>query len=88
MGEAMGHDSGRITAQLARLAGRMAGVAPDPRQATLIADGLFSRIVQREAMSLAFDDIFRLLAWMFVVALVMVPFCRPSANVAPPDVAH
>ena len=28
-------------------------------------------------MALAFNDIFRLMSWIFLAALVMVPFCRP-----------
>jgi DHA2 family multidrug resistance protein len=47
-------------------------------------------VAGREALTLAFNDVFRLLAWMFIGALVMVPFCRPPANAAPPppDAAH
>lgn len=37
----------------------------------------------------AFDDAFRLMAWMFVAALPPAPFCRTTAHAqaAPPD-AH
>jgi DHA2 family multidrug resistance protein len=51
---------------------------------------MFARVVGREALTTSFNDVFRLLAWMFIAALVMVPFCRPPANAAPPppDAAH
>jgi DHA2 family multidrug resistance protein len=84
IGEAMGHDSARISGQLAGVADRLSSVAPDPRHAALMAQAIFGRVVNREALTLAFDDVFRLMAWMFILALVMVPFCRPPANVAPP----
>jgi DHA2 family multidrug resistance protein len=29
-----------------------------------------------QSLTLAFDDIFRLIAWMFLGCLVIVPFCR------------
>src|SRR5262249_52980835 len=58
LGEAMGHDSGRITDQLAQIASRLTSVVPDPREATLVAQGIFGRLVNREAVTLAFDDVF------------------------------
>jgi DHA2 family multidrug resistance protein len=82
MGEALGHQPGQ--------AARMTQIAPDPRQAYALAQGLFGRVIAREALTTSFNDVFRLLAWMFIAALVMVPFCRPPAIAAPPspDTAH
>jgi DHA2 family multidrug resistance protein len=90
LGEALGRQPGAATDQIAGIAGRLAQIAPDPREAMAIAQGLFAKVVEREALTTAFDDVFRLLAWMFIAALVMVPFCRPPANAAPPrpDLAH
>jgi DHA2 family multidrug resistance protein len=89
IGEAMGHDSARITDQIGALANRLSAIAPDPRESMFMAQALLGRVVNREAVTLAFDDIFRLMAWIFILALVMVPFCRPPANVAPPtEAAH
>ena len=84
IGEAMGHGSSRITDQLAKLSNALGSVAPDPREAVLMTQALLGRVVNREALTLAFDDVFRLMAWMFILALVMVPFCRPPANVTAP----
>ena len=52
-----------------------------------MAQGLMSRIVGREALTLAFDDVFRLMAYLFLAALVLVPFCKPPRIGAkpPPD---
>lgn len=89
LGEAMASNGSVVGDQIARLAGQLTSIAPDPREATLMAQALLGRVAGREALTLAFDDVFRLLAWLFIAALVMVPFCRPAANVAPPaDAGH
>ena len=69
---------------------RLSLVTPDGANAAQMARGLFAHMVGREAQTLAFDDIFRTLAWIFIAALVLVPFCRPPANAAPvsPELAH
>jgi hypothetical protein len=30
----------------------------------------------RQALALAFDDVFRITAWIFAACLILVPFCR------------
>lgn len=84
LGEAMASNGSVVGDQVARLAHQLTSIASDPREATLMAQALLGRVAGREALTLAFDDVFRLLAWLFIAALLMVPFCRPAANVAPP----
>jgi DHA2 family multidrug resistance protein len=89
MGEAMGQ-SGRkapdFVADLARQIGQTAG---DSNQAVLAARGQLARLVGRYALTSAFDEVFRLMAWLFIAALVMVPFCRPAPQgAAPPPDGH
>jgi DHA2 family multidrug resistance protein len=89
-GEALGAH-GRVAQDLtAQLAGQMGAITPDPDHALLMAQGMISRIVGREALTIAFDDIFRIMAWMFLIALVMVPFCKVPKNAVPvsPAEAH
>jgi DHA2 family multidrug resistance protein len=91
LGEALGRAPAVVTQQLNVLAQGFGAVAGDPRQALGLAQGEFARVAGREALTLAFDDVFRVLAWMLIAALIMVPFCRPPANAAPPpprDSAH
>ena len=47
-----------------------------------MAQARWAASVGREALTLAFDDVFRLMAWLFLAALVMVPFCRPPRQAA------
>jgi DHA2 family multidrug resistance protein len=84
LGEAMAHGAAPVNDVIASVAQRMSVIESDPRQALLLAQGLFARVAGREALTLAFNDVFRMMAWMFVAALVMVPFCRPPKNAAPP----
>ncbi len=83
IGEALGHSARVATDTVTELAQRLAAVTPDPSYAIQLARGLVSRLVGQQSLTLAFDDVFRLMAWMFVGALLMVPFCRPSPASAP-----
>ncbi|MDB5693383.1 MAG: oxidoreductase [Alphaproteobacteria bacterium] len=77
-GEALGHSPAIAQEVVRALAARAAAVTPDPAHAALVAQALMGRLVERQALILAFDDVFRLMSWMFVAALVMVPFTRAA----------
>jgi MFS transporter, DHA2 family, multidrug resistance protein len=68
-----------ITALISR------GLADDDL-AGLMARSELGRIVVREAVTLAFSDVFSLMAGLFVLALVIVPFCRGPVPGAPAPV--
>ena len=89
-GEALGHNGAAAQSAIATLQQRLAAVTPDVATAAQMARGMFAHLVGREATTIAFDEIFRLLAWIFIAALVLVPFCRPPANAAPvsPEGVH
>jgi DHA2 family multidrug resistance protein len=89
LGEAMGEAGSHAPGMVAALAARIATVTSDTPHAALMAQGELARVVARDALTLGFDDVFRLMAWMFFVALVIVPFCRPAAvSAAPAPEAH
>jgi DHA2 family multidrug resistance protein len=90
MGESLGEASRRAPDFVAALAGRIGQAAGDQAQALLAAQGEFALLVGRQALTLSFDEVFRTMAWIFIAALVMVPFCRPAPNTAaaPPPDAH
>ncbi len=89
MGETLGEPGRRVTAFTAALAHRIGGAAGDPRQALMLAKGELAQLVGRYALTSSFDEVFRMMAWLFLAALVMVPFCRPAPlpGAAPVD-AH
>jgi DHA2 family multidrug resistance protein len=88
MGETLGEAGRRAPDFVAAIAGQIGGAAGDPNQALLQAKGEFARLVGRFALTSGFEEVFRMMAWLFVAALVMVPFCRPApqgAAAAPVD---
>jgi DHA2 family multidrug resistance protein len=89
LGEALGNTADAATATLGELAHRLAAVTPDATQAKLLASKLFAGVVGQQSLTLAFDDVFRLMSWMFLAALILVPFCKPvRAGPAAPAEAH
>ena len=86
-GEALGAAGGRIGGAAA-LAGQIARITPDAARAALLTQAEFARLVGREALTLAFDDVFRIMAWMFAAALLMAPFCRLVRQDASPAPAE
>lgn len=72
-GEAMAHGNVSL---LAGIASRVAARTPDAAHARLMLDGALVQAVSGQALSLAFRDVFLIMAGVFVVALVMVPFAR------------
>lgn len=89
-GEALGASGEGAQAYIAATAARLATYTPDPAQALLMAQASIGRIIGREALTIAFDEVFKIMAWMFVLALVMVPFCRVPKDAPPvsPAEAH
>jgi DHA2 family multidrug resistance protein len=90
IGEALGHNAQAAADAVTALAQRLAAATPDAGQALLLAQKLFGRSVGQQALALAFDDVFRLMAWMFLAALVMVPFAKSASSTpaASPAGAH
>jgi DHA2 family multidrug resistance protein len=72
-GEALAHGN---TSQLAQAAQHIARATPDSVHARLLLESELGQFIGRQALSLAFEDVFLLMAVLFVVALVIVPFCK------------
>jgi len=89
-GEALGEAGRSGNAALGALAARIAERTPDAAQAALLLQGELAKVVGREALTLAFNDVFRVMAGLFLLALVMAPFCKPPplAGAKPPPDAH
>ncbi len=88
LGEGLGRSGRRAADLISALAAQIQQAGGDAAQALLMAKGEFARIVERQALTLAFDEVFREMAWIFLAALAMVPFCRPAPSTAPAVEAH
>jgi DHA2 family multidrug resistance protein len=83
LGETLGEAGRHASEAIGALAARIGDYVTDPQLALLMAKAQFGQIATREATTLAFGEVFRIMSWIFIAALVMVPFCRPIMN-APP----
>ncbi|WP_293897830.1 DHA2 family efflux MFS transporter permease subunit [Phenylobacterium sp.] len=86
---AMGESPDHAMGMLQGLAQYAQGWTPDASRAMQMAQGVMGRVVGREAAALAFADTYRLMAIMFLCALVIVPFAKPAPYVVgPPPPEH
>ena len=89
LSEALGRSADAANEAAAGLAQGIGRYVSDPALAQQMAEGTLGRIIGREALTLAFDDVFRLMSYLFLAALVMVPFCKPPPIGGPaPKDAH
>jgi DHA2 family multidrug resistance protein len=88
-GESLGEAARSAPGTIAELAARIGGTTADASHALLVAQAELAHVIARASLTLAFNDVFRLMAWMFIAALVLVPLCRPAATItAAPADAH
>lgn len=85
---ALGSDPAHAADMLRGLTALFGGHTPDPAVATAMAQSEMGRLVGQQALTLAFQDVFRLMSYAFLGSLVLVPFCRVKPNAALPPDAH
>jgi DHA2 family multidrug resistance protein len=78
LGRALGENARKAPDLIAQLAAQFSQTTPDAARALLQAQAQFARLVGRTTLTLGFDEVFRLMAWLFIAALIIVPFCRPA----------
>ena len=88
LSEALGASGDAARQAAAQLAQGIGKVVIDPHRAMLMADAVLARIVGRQALGLAFEDVFRMMSYLFIAALLMVPFCKPPMTAGPPPAEH
>jgi len=89
MGESLGEPGRHAPDFIAAFASQIGSVAGDPNQALLAAQGQMAALVSRYALTSGFDEVFRMMAWLFIATLVMVPFCKsPPITAGPLAEAH
>jgi DHA2 family multidrug resistance protein len=87
-GESLGR-SYRAPELVQGVAGMVGERGGDAAQALLAAKAELAGVVTRAAVTSAFEEVFRLMAWLFIAALVLVPFCKPPPlGAAAPADAH
>jgi len=77
-GEALGEAARSAPAAIGELAARFGQTTADSAHALLVAQAEIADVVVRAALTLAFNDVFRMMSWMFIAALILVPLCRPA----------
>ncbi|HEY1708120.1 MAG TPA: DHA2 family efflux MFS transporter permease subunit [Rhizomicrobium sp.] len=87
LGEAMTNGN---TAALGRAAARTGSYTPDPQHAQLLVSGEVTQFVTRQALTLAFNDVFLSMAGLFVLGILLIPLARAVLRLddAPPVEAH
>lgn len=84
LGAAMGEAPDRAIGMMQGLAQVAGGWTPDASRALSMAEAVMGRVVGREAATLAFADTYRLMAFLFFAALIIVPFAKPAPYIAGP----
>jgi MFS transporter, DHA2 family, multidrug resistance protein len=77
LGEALGEGGRQGADFVSAFAQRVQQYTPDPAHAVAIAQGEFAKLAAKASLTLAFNEVFSLMSWMFIGALILVPFCRP-----------
>jgi DHA2 family multidrug resistance protein len=90
LGRGLGENARSAPDFITSTAARLAAHGADPAHALMLAHAAFARVVGLNTLTLGFDEVFRLMSYLFIAALVMAPFCKPVnlAAAKPPPDAH
>jgi DHA2 family multidrug resistance protein len=76
LSEALGSAPQKAQEAIAGLGQQLAQILPDASRAGATAQTALGQMVGLEALTEAFADVFRLIAYLFIIALLLVPFCQ------------
>ncbi len=82
-GEALGQAGEQASGFVAGMAQAFGQITTDPAEALQMAQSEFAHAASRIALTSAFDEVFQIMAWVFVAALVLVPLCKAPALPGP-----
>jgi len=88
LSDGLGRAPQRASAFVQGLAQYAGTWTPDASRALEMAKAEFGQIVGRQAATLAFADTYRLMAWLFIAVLAIVPFCKPAPGAISPPTEH
>lgn len=75
-GEALGQAGGKAQDFVSGMAEAFGQITADPAEALRMAQSEFVHAASRISLTSAFDEVFQIMAWVFVAALVLVPLCK------------
>ena len=81
---AMGEQPDRAREMMQGLTEMAGAWTTDAARAAAMAEAVMGRVLGREALTLAFADTYRLMAFLFLAALLIVPFAKPAPQSAAP----
>ncbi|MFI4974574.1 MAG: DHA2 family efflux MFS transporter permease subunit [Caulobacterales bacterium] len=81
LSEGLGGAPGKAVAAMGQLARRFAVQGADPGHVGGMAVAVLGRGVSAQALTQAFRDVFQLTAWLFVAAILVIPFARGGTMV-------
>ncbi|WP_309088127.1 DHA2 family efflux MFS transporter permease subunit [Phenylobacterium sp.] len=84
----LGQRPDRATEALQGLARNAQAITADAAHALQIAQAQMGALVGGQAVTLAFADTYRLMAFLFLAALLIVPFAKPAPVGGPPPSDH
>ncbi|HEY1631555.1 MAG TPA: DHA2 family efflux MFS transporter permease subunit [Rhizomicrobium sp.] len=70
--------SGANTSGLSHAIARLSQFGADANHARLMLEGELTQVVTRESLTLAFEDVYRLMGLLFLIGLVVVPFAKTA----------
>ena len=79
-GEALGQQGQAAQEALGLLSQRFGQMTGDAALALQMGQKAIERLLARESLTLAFDDSFRLMAWLLLATFALLPLCRVSAG--------
>ncbi len=88
LSEAMGALPDAARDMLTGLSAMIGTLTTDSAHALLMAQGQLARIVSRQALTLAFDDVFLRMGLLFALAIPLAALCKAPANGAAPASEH
>ena len=88
LSSALGEQPDRALAMMQGLSQQAEAWTTDAGRSVQMARAVMGQVVGREAATLAFADTYKLMAILFVAALLIVPFAKPAPVGAPPPSDH
>ncbi|WP_151980811.1 DHA2 family efflux MFS transporter permease subunit [Acinetobacter guerrae] len=85
LSENLGIRPQQFNATFLQLTQQLSQINSDSQQTLVQAMSILEKVVKQQALSLAFDQVFRLMAIMFFIATLLIPFAKAKGSTVPKD---